>query len=284
MATSGQFLAIGEFDDPASANKAIMALRQAGFRNDQIRYTTEENRPKGIKALFSSEKTTSRENVTNDLINMGVDPEDARLFQQEYEEGHTLVSVEGTGNIQNALNILTSQGAHGPEELARRRAHSGMGGRSADSAESRASEVPPDEPTEPQKMRLHAERLKAYKQSGQVGEVKIHKEVVTEQQTFNVPVTHEEVVIERRSLAEDAAGAEGSIGESEEIRIPINEEHVHVTKETVATGEVEISKREIKEQRQFSDTVRHEELSTEKQGEAPVTETGMTQPPDQPQI
>jgi len=284
MTTNGQYLVIGEFDDPVSADRAIVALQQAGFRNDQIRYTTEENRPKGIKALFSGEKTTSREKLTNDLIHMGVDPEDARIFQREYESGHPLVAVEGRGDIQEALNILASQGAHGPEELASRQAPPGAPGRSADTAEKRPPEVPPAEPAEPQKMRLHAERLKAYKQPGQTGEVNIRKEVVTEQQTLNVPVTREEVVIERRSLAEDAAAAEEPIGEGEEIRIPIREEQVQVTKEAVATGEVEISKREVKENRQFTETVRHEEPAIEKQGEAQVIDTSMNQPPDQPQV
>jgi len=284
MTTSGPFLIIGEFDDPVNANRAILALQQAGFSHDQIRYTTEENRPSGIKALFSGGKGASREKLTNDLIDMGVDPEDARIFQQEYEQGHPLVAVEGKGDMQNAANILVSQGGHGSEELANRRSHAGMTGRPADSAEARVSESSPAEPTESPKVRLHAERLKAYKQQSQIGEVKIRKEVVSEQQTISVPVTHEEVVIERRSLAEDAAIAEAPIGEGEEIRIPIREEQVHVAKETVTTGEVEISKREVKENRSFSDTVRHEELSTEKQGEAPITDTSINQPPDQPQV
>jgi len=283
MTTSGQFIVIGEFDDPVSANRAILDLQQAGFSNDRIHYTTEENRPKGIKALFSGEKTASREKLTNDLINLGVDPEDARIFQQEYEEGHPLVAVEGRGDMQKAVNILASQGAHGSEELASRRTH-GTPDRPANIAETPPPEALPVEPTEPQKMRLHAERLKAYTQPIQVGEVIIRKEVVTEQQTLNVPVTREEVVIERRSLAEDAAATEELMGERQEIRIPIREEQVQVTKEAVATGEVEISKHEVKENRQVTETVQHEEPHIENKDEAPIIDTGINQPPDQPQV
>jgi len=150
---------------------------------------------------------------------------------------------------------------------------------------SRAGETAPAETPESQKMRLRAERLKAYKQPEQVGEVDVHKEVVTEQQTLNVPVTREEVVVERRSLAEDASAAEGPIGEDETIRIPVREERVNVTKEAVATGEVEISKRQVKENRQFSDTVRREEARLENQGDVPIIDTESNQPPpSQPQI
>lgn len=284
MTTSEQYTVIGAFDNPSNADQAVKALQQAGFSDEQIRHTSEEGRPRGIKALFSGEKTLSRKNLTNDLINMGVEPDDARIFQQEYEEGHPLVSVEGRGDMQRAIGIMVDKGAHGPR---RRRENYEETGRGVGRADAPISQGPSAESTEPQKMRLHAEHLKAYKQPAQVGEVSVRKEVVTEQQTINVPVTREEVVVERRSLGEDAAAAEARepIAEGEELRIPVREEQVSVNKEAVATGEVEISKRKVTENRQFSDTVRHEEPHIEKQGDAPILDTGANQPPpDQPQI
>jgi len=271
MSTSGQCIVIGVFDDAARADQAIAALQRAGFDNRQIRHSSQEgSRPKGLGALFSSGKTTSHENLTNDLINMGVDPEDARHYKQEFEAGHPLVSVEGRGDMQNAINILVAQGAHGPEKLERTNIPGEL-----------ASTTLPDES---HRMQLRGERLKAYVQPGLSGEVRVRKEVVTEQQTLNVPVTHEEVVIEHRPPAGEAAMAEGPIEEGKEIRIPVREEQVHITKETVATGEVEISKREVKGNRQFSETVRHEEPSIEKEGDVPFIDTSANQPPDQPQL
>lgn len=317
MATSEQSIIIGVFDDPVSADRSLTALQQAGFNNDQIRYTLgkghEQSNTKGIKALFSSEKATPHKNVIDDLINMGVEPQDARIYQRECEAGHSLVSVTGKGNLQNAIQILHSQGAYAPAELTRRgtsyQASSKSVGeskvtenrpvgrsearvdegrtsaryRSTDRGAVQSDEIPTAEAAERQKMRLHAERLKAYKQPEQVGEVSLHKEVVTEQQTLNVPVTREEVVIERRSLAEDASAAERPIGEDEEIRIPVREEKVKVSKEEVVIGEVEISKRKIQENRQFSDTVRHEEAHLENRGDVPIIDTGFNQPPPSPQ-
>jgi len=324
MATSGQSIVIGVFDDIASADRSLTALQQAGFNNDQIRYTMgkgdERSSPKGIKALFTGEKTTPHKNVMDDLINMGVEPQDAHIYQEEYEAGHPLVSVTGRGNMQEAINVLHSQGAHAPAGLARsganyqttdrptgetrsrpagetREARSRpadrtgsrvdetrtAGSRPAERGTTRSSEVSPTETTESQKMRLHAEQLKAHKQPEQIGEVDIHKEVVTEQQTINVPVTREEVVIERRSLAEDASAAERPIGEGEDIRIPIREEKVNISKEEVVTGEVEISKRRVQENRQFSDTVRHEEAHLENRGDVPIIDNERNQPPPSPQ-
>jgi uncharacterized protein (TIGR02271 family) len=271
MSTSGQRIVIGVFDDSARADQAIAALQRAGFDNRQIRHSSQEgSRPKGLNALFSGGKTASHENLLNDLINMGVDPEDARHFQREFQAGHPLVSVEGRGDMQNAIDIMVAQGAHGPEKLERTNMSGDL-----------ASTTSPDES---HRMQLRGERLKAYVQPGLSGEVHVRKEVVTEQQTINVPVTHEEVVIEHRPPTGEAAAAGGPIEEGEEIRIPVREEQVHMTKETVPTGEVEISKREVRENRQFSEKVRHEEPSIEKEGEVPFIDTSANQPPDQPQL
>lgn len=51
---------------------------------------------------------------------------------------------------------------------------------------------------EKRRLRLRAEQLQAYKRPVKTGEVCLGKEVVAEQQTLDVPVTHEEVNIERR--------------------------------------------------------------------------------------
>lgn len=311
MATSGQYIVIGVFDDLASADRSLMALQDAGFSQEQIRHTTsegaEQGTQKGIKALFSGEKTAPHKDVMSDLINMGVESQDARVYQREYETGHPLVSVTGTGNMQKAINILHREGAHAPAELAGRGTGSETTSRTADIAESRpgdagvvdtsttrdrargttssrTDEVSSANAPESQKMRLHAERLKVYKQPEQMGEVDVHKEVVSEQQTLNVPVTHEEVVVERRSLAEDATAAEKPIGEDETIRIPIRGEKVNVSKETVTTGEVEVSKRKVQEERQFSETVRHEEARLENQGDIPIIDSEHDQPSAPPQV
>lgn len=291
MTTSGESVVIGIFDDYASADRAMAALRQAGVSNEQIRHTPQggsEREPnKGIKGLFAGGKTGAhKDDAMRDLIDMGVNPEEARIYQREYEAGHPLVSVEGRGDMQDVVDLLASQGAHGPgEQTGGQSAYYAPSDVSATTAEASAAGIPSTEQAESQKIRLHAERLRAYKQPETTGEVNVRKEIVTEQQTLEVPVTREEVVVERRSLAEDAAEAEATpIGEGETLRIPVREERVNVTKEPVTTGEVEISKREYQEKRQFSDTVRHEEARIEKEGDIPIVDRSMEQPPDQPQV
>jgi uncharacterized protein (TIGR02271 family) len=121
---------------------------------------------------------------------------------------------------------------------------------------------------EQRRLRLHEERLRANKETVEAGEVGLRKEVVSEQQTIDVPVRREEVYIERRPGS--GAVTDEEIGEDEEIRIPVHEERVNVDKETVVTGEVSLGKRTVQETRRVSDTVRREEAHIEKDGDIEV--------------
>ena len=115
-------------------------------------------------------------------------------------------------------------------------------------------------------LQLREEELQARKQTVETGKVRIGKEVVSEQQTLEVPVTREEVTIERRPVARTAA--DGSIGDSNEtIQVPVHEEQVSVEKRAVVTEELEVGKRTVQETKQVSGTVRREEARIETAGD-----------------
>lgn len=102
----------------------------------------------------------------------------------------------------------------------------------------------------------------------QAGEVSVRKEIIEDQKTINVPVSHEEIVIERRSVNNDSSAT--PIGGDETIRIPVSEEQVEVHKNTVVTGEVDIHKREVQGTEQVKDTVKREEARIDKTGDVKV--------------
>ena len=106
---------------------------------------------------------------------------------------------------------------------------------------------------------LRAERLVIDKQLRQHGEARVRKETVTEVISFEVPVSHEELVIEHYPATGDN-DVNGEPIADETIGIPLTEEQVYVTKETVVGEEVEIGKIRIDDVEHISDTVRHEEL------------------------
>ncbi|HYG57076.1 MAG TPA: YsnF/AvaK domain-containing protein [Symbiobacteriaceae bacterium] len=119
-------------------------------------------------------------------------------------------------------------------------------------------------------MNLREEELDVSKHSVQTGEVALHKDIVEETQTVDVPVTHEEVVVERRAV--NAAPSDEPIGDEETIRIPVSEERVDVHKNTIVTGEVALHKRAVQETEHVSETVRKERAHVEVEGDPDVIE------------
>jgi len=112
-------------------------------------------------------------------------------------------------------------------------------------------------------MRLNAEQLKVEKQKVQTGEVTMRKEIIQETKTIEVPVTREELVIERTPLhGTPIPGSLETVAESNEelMRVTLSEEEVLVRKEVVPTEEIRLGKEKISETKRVSENVRHEEV------------------------
>jgi uncharacterized protein (TIGR02271 family) len=118
-------------------------------------------------------------------------------------------------------------------------------------------------------MQLREEELQAHKQPVEKGDVRVRKEVVTEQKTLDVPVQREEVVVERRPVTgRPAAGTD--IRSGEEIRIPVKEEEIHVEKRPVVREEVSVGKRQVQDTHKVGGTVRKEQVRIDKEGDVTV--------------
>lgn len=113
----------------------------------------------------------------------------------------------------------------------------------------------------PENIQLLGEVLRVHKDRINRGEVRIRKEVITENQTVQVPVTREELVIERRP-GRETVGPAGTIGETE-VRVPLTEERASLDKSTVVREEVSVSKRPVEEVRDVTGEVRREDLVVE---------------------
>ncbi|MDF2606064.1 MAG: hypothetical protein K0S34_254 [Bacillales bacterium] len=124
--------------------------------------------------------------------------------------------------------------------------------------------------TDSKNMVLHKEELDITKNMVQTGEVVLSKEIIEEQQTIDVPVMHEEIVIERTPLNNESTTS-GISGE-ETIRIPVNEEQVDVNKRTVAVEEVSLYKNEVQENQQINETLQREDVSINTTGNASVVD------------
>ncbi len=268
MTTSQTSMVVGLFEDRAQAEQAVSALEQAGFSHDQISYSGYGTANgggvmAGLKSLFTGEDTSTH-NVANDLTSMGMPTEDARYYQQEYEAGRSVVAVVGDSGMQEASTIIAQYGGYGAN-----RRNSAMADTSTSTMTDTATPAQDmTTNTEGRRLQLREEQLQVYKQPVQTGEVNLHKDVVTEQQNIDVPVTHEEVYIERRPASGQVSDT--PIGDDETISVPVSKEQVNVSKQSVVTGEVAIGKRTVQETQQVSDTVRHEEARVDRAGNVNV--------------
>src|SRR5690349_6608533 len=91
-----------------------------------------------------------------------------------------------------------------------------------------------------QRLKLREEQLNVQKQPVETGEARLRKEVVSEHHSMDVPVTHEEVYIERRPGPGQASKT--PIGQRETYRVPVRQEQVTTSKQTVETGGVAMGK------------------------------------------
>jgi uncharacterized protein (TIGR02271 family) len=118
-------------------------------------------------------------------------------------------------------------------------------------------------------VQLREEELAARKRAVEAGRVSVGTDVVEKQQTFQVPVTREEVSIERRPV-ERRPSDEPISASSEELSVPVREEQVSVSKQPVVYEEVELGKRAVQETQHVSDTVRKEVVDVDASGDVDI--------------
>jgi len=309
MNTSQRSTVVGVFNDRAQAQQAVKDLRQAGFREDQIGVVAREGESvagaehvtdkgshvgtgaatgvaagAGIGALWalgiaagilpgigpvisggilasilaSAAGGAAIAGIAGALIGLGVPEHEAQYYENEFHQGRVLVTVKADGRYDEAWAILQRHGAYSMNT-----AGSAQAAHASHTATGTAVRAEGG-----QRVEVREEQLHAQKRPVETGEVRVRKEVHTEQQTVNVPVTREEVVIERHPASGRATS--GDIRAGEEIRIPVKEERVEVTKQPVVKEEVTVGKRQVHETEQVSGTVRKEEVKVEQEGDVNV--------------
>jgi uncharacterized protein (TIGR02271 family) len=258
--TTAQQLVVGVFRDRSQAEQAINELLQAGFSHNQIRFAGRGISSGGIlekiKSLFTGQDISAG-GIYDDLVKMGAPPEDARYYQSEFEAGRSIVAVLASQGIQEAINILVRHGGYGANQRFAQPATSGA----TTSVQEPAIE-------DQQRLKLREEELRVRKQVVETGEARLHKDVVIEPKSIDVPVTHEEVYVERRPGS--GLPSDQPISEGETYRIPVREEQVIIEKQPVEREEVSFGKRPVQETQRVTDTVQREEAYIEPTGDVNV--------------
>jgi uncharacterized protein (TIGR02271 family) len=249
------------------------SLAGTGIPSDRAAYLTESLEPGGaIVTVHDANRTREAEDILAAnhaqvrYEDIGLDAADAEIDAADstgreiYDTGHVdrrPVSVERL----NATDAeLTDEGRMGAEDSTGREiTASGYVGERPANAETRPMD----------RVQLFGEVLRVHKERISRGEVRVRKDVISENQTIEVPVMREELVLERVQVSGETPASSANIGGSQEIRIPLSEEKVRVEKQAVVREEVNVGKREVAGVETVNADVRREELRVDPDPETP---------------
>jgi uncharacterized protein (TIGR02271 family) len=112
---------------------------------------------------------------------------------------------------------------------------------------------------------LAEEELQAEKRTREAGAVRVRKEVNTEHKQISVPVTREEVHVERVPASESTPGS-ASFQEGT-VSMPLHEEEVEITKKPRVREEVRVSRTKTETEQRADAEVRREDARIEREGD-----------------
>ena len=222
------------------------------YSDEQNRSTTASREITSPTDSFGSYDTSD---LHNSLSGMSVPDTHARYFGHQIsqsEEG-ALVTVQAEGRETEAESILSRNGGDTGANAANfnydETAAAGATGMEATTPRTGAN----------QRIQLLGEVLRVHKNRVSDGDVRLRKEVVNENQTVQVPVSHEELVLER-TPGDNMSPVQGTIGSDSEIRVPLSREVASIDKDTVVREQVSVGKRAVEEVETVASSVSHEEL------------------------
>src|SRR5579859_1089899 len=250
MAITERSVVVGVFADRAAAEQAVHELQQAGFSDDQIKYSINKGGP----------------GILGSLVGMGLPHDEASFYNNEFQSGRTVIAVKTNDQQQEASDILRLSGAYDANTRF-------SDGRSSN-----------ERTGNDQSLQLREEVLQVQKQWVQSGEFRIRKRVITEEKTFTVPISREEVIIEHiptNSQSSNApagqepssAAGEGKVvqlGPDETIKILVREEQVTIEKRPMVIEEITLTKRVLQEMKEIKGNVQREEVRLERRGKVHI--------------
>lgn len=118
---------------------------------------------------------------------------------------------------------------------------------------------------------VREEELSATVREREAGAVRVEKRVVSEDRVLEVPVTEEQVRVERRIVDRGVGAADADAFEEIVIEVPLTTEEVELRKQARVVEEVVVSKEAIQHTEQVAGTVRREEVVIDESTVSPST-------------
>jgi uncharacterized protein (TIGR02271 family) len=295
MKTTQQTI-VAVFENHGQAEETVHDLQRSGINPDRIRFAGSENMTGGKLSSLKSLFTGHKGGAYDDLINLDVPSDDARFYEQEYESGHPILAVMSNGNMTEIKDVMARHGGYGTgkrfaqqtttqgqetrtsEQTMRSGMTTGQSARSGITSTTQGTRGATTgrnlQGEAQEKLLLHEEQLRVQKQAVETGEARLRKEVITEQKKIDVPLSREEVYIERRAGSGKIDNEPISAGETQWI--PVREEQVTVEKQPIVREEVILGKRQVQENKQVADSIRREDARVEQTGNVHIQNRNLT--------
>jgi uncharacterized protein (TIGR02271 family) len=241
--------------------ESFVPLQRAEMHEDKLQVPVDKDQVKDSPRIEAT-----HDNMT--------DEEQAALYQH-YGFGPQATSPEG-GRHQNqrsaGANERTTQRSGADQRAAGMGQPSGMGQgtQRRPGSSQQPGEYPQGARREKDKtgagsMTRSEEQLKVGTERVETGKVRLVKHVVTEEQQVRVPVSHEEVRLEREPITDanrDEAMRGKPLAEGEH-EVTLHAEKAVVNKETVPVEQVRLTKDTVAGEETVSGTIRKEEIEVE---------------------
>jgi uncharacterized protein (TIGR02271 family) len=215
------------------ANESFVPLEQAELTEDGVRVPYDKDRVKGAPNIETDRELSEQE--------------EDRLYSY-YGLGRSVGTAQGYTSRTTDTTTGTTTGTSTDVDTGRRVQGYDTSGPSTDDAMTRSEE----------RIRTGTERQEA-------GRARLRKYVATEQRQVTVPVTREEVRVEREPIT-DASYDKAMNGpplSEEEHEVVLNEERPVVTTEAVPVERVRLAKDQVQDEQTVNVDVRKEQIETE---------------------
>lgn len=183
------------------------------------------------------------------------------FFPKDYELRYDHITALSGDEISYTLSDVDSRYAV-PAEPARAPAAPAVARATAASAAPARAAAVSTAKTEEIRIPLMEEEIGIQKVARETGHVRIKKTVKTEEKHFNVPVTREDVVIERVSASGEEVSSEMAFQE-QTLDLPLHEEEVQVSKRTRVREQIVVHPIVQAVEKEASASLRHEEAEIE---------------------
>jgi uncharacterized protein (TIGR02271 family) len=219
--------------------ETFVPLAQADLAGDQLRFPYDKAKIKNAPKIDT----------------------DGHLSPQEEQELYRYYGL-GDGTDTTVTDTTTTTGTAGMAGVA------GTAGRTDHTGEPGVVGRDTSGPTTDNAMTRSEERLNVGTRTEEAGRARLRKYVVTENVTETVPVSREEVRVEREPITDANVGnaMDGPAISEEEHEVTLHAERPVVEKEAVPVERVRLDKQTVTEQERVSADVRKEEIEVDDPG------------------